>query len=53
MLKTFFNNIARKFMVTKLNNLTFDAFDNSVFILQVLALFKDMLDDIVAELVLC
>jgi|LauGreDrversion4_2_1035121.scaffolds.fasta_scaffold23119_2 hypothetical protein len=38
MLETFLNNIAREFVVTKLYNLTFDAFDNSVFILQVLAL---------------
>jgi hypothetical protein len=38
MLETLLDNIARELVVAKLYNLTFDAFDNSVFVLQILPL---------------
>lgn len=52
MLEAFLDDIARKFVVTQLYNPTFDAFHDAIFVFNILPLLKDVLDDIVAELVL-
>lgn len=52
MLEAFLDDIARKFVITQLYNPTFDAFHNAIFIFNVLALLKNVLDYIIAKLVL-
>lgn len=52
MLKAFLDDIACKFVVTQLYNPTFDAFYDAIFVFNVLALLKNVLDDIVTKLIL-
>jgi hypothetical protein len=51
MFKAFFNNIAGEFMITEFNNPSFDAFYNFILIFNRDALFKYMLNHIVAKLI--
>lgn len=53
MFKAFLNDIAGKFVITELNNSSFDAFYNFVFVFNRDTLFKYMLNHIVAKLIFC
>ncbi len=51
MFQAFLNDIARKLVVAQLNNFSFDAFNDFIFVFLTFSMLKNMLNNIIAKLI--